>query len=635
MKALRLNGLLCGLAALLLMTGTAHARCPGLSSDTLLDAHFESGLPEGWAAPQTSDGGAWQTGAGQIGPFLNPGSGAWIYVNDEQSDNIGRAVLTTRRFNSAGFTELLLLSFDLNFQRFGGAGSLYVELWDGTSWQRIYEEPEDYAGRIELDLTPFAGLASQIRFVYDDGDTWNWGAGLDRIVLEGRRPACGDGICGPGESPGTCPGDCPALASPAPGWISSGYDLEGKPAAWKSFKGGTECDDCSQLVELSFACTFYGTPYRQVWINSNGSLTFESEFLEYTPEAFCLGGPRMIAPFYADADLARGGTIRYYLDPAGHYLVVSWESVGYFGCETPCSLRNTFQVLLTDGSIRSVNGHVLPFRTQILFSYGEMQWTTGNSSGGTGGFGGSPATVGVNLGDDVICLDYGSFDRPGFEYLGNTQTDECPPNAVGHLSHRTLFLNDAGERLEPSGDIRLSASAAQGGVLLSWQTDLISTLRRFEVLRSADGVQFVPIGEIFPAPGAGGSGSYLFLDTRPLAGDNIYRVRSEPASGGAGAEAQISFRGGSSGPSEGMARSLAAWPVPMTYYVIGYYETDAAEAVRYLLSDMSGRVVAQGELAAVPGSTSFRIETAGLSDGLYVLAVQHPGGVLHQNLVKR
>lgn len=35
----------------------------------------------------------------------------------------------------------------------------------------------------------------------------------------------------------------------------------------------------------------------------------------------------------------------------------------------------------------------------VMFRYGEIQWTTGDKSGGSGGFGGSEAIVGINAGD--------------------------------------------------------------------------------------------------------------------------------------------------------------------------------------------------------------------------------------------
>ena len=37
----------------------------------------------------------------------------------------------------------------------------------------------------------------------------------------------------------------------------------------------------------------------------------------------------------------------------------------------------------------------------FLYADGEIQWTTGDASGGTGGLGGTPAQVGFNAGDGV------------------------------------------------------------------------------------------------------------------------------------------------------------------------------------------------------------------------------------------
>ncbi len=51
----------------------------------------------------------------------------------------------------------------------------------------------------------------------------------------------------------------------------------------------------------------------------------------------------------------------------------------------------TFQcVLMTDGTVSYV---------KFLYADGEIQWTTGDASGGTDGFGGTPAQVGFDAGD--------------------------------------------------------------------------------------------------------------------------------------------------------------------------------------------------------------------------------------------
>jgi hypothetical protein len=56
-----------------------------------------------------------------------------------------------------------------------------------------------------------------------------------------------------------------------------------------------------------------------------------------------------------------------------------------------------------------------------------MNWTTGDASDGVAGFGGSPATVGVNQGDGVNYFQVGTFDAAGtgFDgpYNGSDQVD--------------------------------------------------------------------------------------------------------------------------------------------------------------------------------------------------------------------
>jgi hypothetical protein len=47
-----------------------------------------------------------------------------------------------------------------------------------------------------------------------------------------------------------------------------------------------------------------------------------------------------------------------------------------------------------------------------------MQWTTGDASSGVGGFGGAPATVGVNQGDGIHYFQVGTFDHAGGSFDG-------------------------------------------------------------------------------------------------------------------------------------------------------------------------------------------------------------------------
>lgn len=623
--------LLCCLFAALPLCRLA-AQCPGLEGDTLYIMHFEAGAP-GWELPPSAEGGAWQVGNGSIGPYRNPGSGAWLYVREDQDNRAATASARSPALAADGYSAFLELSFDVLFQAYDSIGRLRLDLWTGQDWEAVWEESEDFTGRIELEIGDYAGPDLRLRFVFDDEGGWGWGAGIDNLLLRGRKRPCGDGLCAPGERSDRCPADCPPPQAPAPGWVPLGEDIAGKPVAHHYFKGNTPCDDCSEKISLPFAFQLYGNEYRQLWINANGNLSFGSEYLEYTPDPFCLGGPMMVAPFFADADLMRGGEIRYYLDPEGHYLLVTWLEVGYFGCEGPCGLRNSFQVLLSDGSLRSVRGQRLPPGANILFSYGQMQWTTGNSSGGEGGFGGSAATVGVNLGDGVLCSDYGAFDRGGDAYFG-TSEQACPPGGVGHLSHRSLCFNGADGSLADGRAIDLHCEPGAGRVQLRWETG--TEPEAFAIERGADSLHFAELASGPPGRFAGaGAGSYFFADSA-APGAQYYRVRASYRDGASRyspptrGEALPDLPGG----SEGFAW-LSVGPNPFQERVAARFRLGHPQKLRYVLADMSGRSLRSGELDAGGEVQALSLELPGLAAGRYVLTVFHDQGASHQVLIRR
>ena len=614
------------------------AQCPLPVPDTLAWETFEAGLPADWDAPPASQGAAWQVDSGTIGYYENPGQGQWLYIDDEAQNDVGAAAFTTASYDLSGYAEGISLHFLLNFQEFADSGQMYLDVRHQGTWRVLMVQAVDFKGRISLDLSDLAPGPVQFRFRYEDEGAWTWGMGIDDFLLTALPNPCGNGICDPGEAHATCPGDCPALPVPAPTWVAPGYDVAGQPVAYRWFKGGTACDDCSEVLDLGFAFDFFGQPYEQVHLNANGNLTFEAPFTAYLPAPFCLAGPRMIAPFYADVDLSQGGDIRYYQDPAGHYLIVTWMETGYFGCGRDCPLRNSFQVVLTDGSLRQIGTQVLPFGTTVVFSYGEMTWTTGNSSGGVAGFGGMAATVGLNLGDGVVCYDYGTFDQPGYAYYGNSQDDQCPPNRVQHLSHRWLaFDGGIGQPVWAGEQLLLTASATETGHAVSWETDQPEAAGTYTLFRSGDGDTYQPLATFGPddhLPGL--PGHYAYLDAAPPPGMAYYRLVFQPAGGDETASAVAAVSpGDDSAPAAGSLHLEAVGPNPFGDYLDITYRSEADMTAQYVLADMSGRVLVQGEVAATDRPQPLRIQTARLPAGMYVLTFFYPGGLTHRRLLKR
>ncbi len=155
-------------------------------------------------------------------------------------------------------------------------------------------------------------------------------------------------------------------------------------------------DDLSTgLVDIGFSVNFFGTTYSQLFVNNNGNVTFNAALGTFTPFALTSpGNPPIIAAFFADVDTRGVGSA---LTAYGVGVVdgraafgVTWDGVGYFSGGT--DKLNRFQLVLIDRSDTGAGNFDIEFR------YAQIQWETGNASGGSGGLGGFSARVGYTAG---------------------------------------------------------------------------------------------------------------------------------------------------------------------------------------------------------------------------------------------
>lgn len=186
------------------------------------------------------------------------------------------------------------------------------------------------------------------------------------------------------------------------------YGGSGGPGVAPEFRN----DDWStDTITLPFDICFYGTSVNKIFLNNNGNISIGAPYSTFTANSFPDPTYVMIAPFWADVD-TRGslsGLVYYSVTPT--HLIVQWENVGYFG--THDDKLNTFQLIVTNG-----NDPIIPIGQNVSFCYKDMQWTTGDASQGINGFGGVPATVGVNRGNGVDYIQFGLFDTSGNNYDG-------------------------------------------------------------------------------------------------------------------------------------------------------------------------------------------------------------------------
>lgn len=199
------------------------------------------------------------------------------------------------------------------------------------------------------------------------------------------------------------------------GWNGSGDSGFGDLAMQPNDDGSSQRISFNDFAGLGFdsGVNFFGTVYDSFFINNNGNITFNSAVGSYTPTPFPVSSQPMIAPFWADVDTSSGSggeggdaevgvafaaeasadNAVYIGSPNTDTLVVTWNEVGYFSANT--SKTNTFQLVMIDREDTGAGNFDVEFR------YENIEWTTGDASGGTDGLGGTPAQAGYDAGDNT------------------------------------------------------------------------------------------------------------------------------------------------------------------------------------------------------------------------------------------
>ncbi len=159
--------------------------------------------------------------------------------------------------------------------------------------------------------------------------------------------------------------------------------------------GGTRNDDgFSGPISLGFTLNFFGTDYTQFWANNNGNITFGGGLSSFTPTGPQGATQPIISPFFADVDTRNiGSGLMHLRNDIPNQIIVTWDQVGYYSYNA--DKLNSFQLVLRGPAYSIPAGE-----GQIGFFWKTMQWETGDASGGSGGFGGTPAAVG--FGDGLL-----------------------------------------------------------------------------------------------------------------------------------------------------------------------------------------------------------------------------------------
>ncbi|MGE0791952.1 MAG: nidogen-like domain-containing protein [Sandaracinaceae bacterium] len=188
---------------------------------------------------------------------------------------------------------------------------------------------------------------------------------------------------------------------------------------------------------------FFSANHTQMYVNTNGNISFSGPVPTYTPDAFPVASQPMIAPYWADVDIRNvggtcmgpdGGTtpapachnpttngVWWHLDVPNERVVVTWHQVGYYDCKV--DKRMTFQLILTAAPGTSCTmGGGSDFDVEFRFT--QCEWNTGDASGGQNGLA-LPQQMCTRL------LPFLPYQCPWDPTATCDAMNRCPPGVAG------------------------------------------------------------------------------------------------------------------------------------------------------------------------------------------------------------
>lgn len=226
-------------------------------------------------------------------------------------------------------------------------------------------------------------------------------------------------------------------------------------------------DGYSDFIDLSSifpsGINFFGTTWTGLYVNNNGNITFGSGLYSFTPSSIGASfyNP-IIAPFWADVDTrsssyssdinsgfvtpSTGGTsmgsnlVWYDINTATNTFTVTWDDVGYYSTNT--DKLNAFQLQL----VSTGNGNF-----DIVYRYEDINWVTGDASGGSEGLGGTVARAGFSAGDGANYYEFYFSGDQNF-MLGLESNQLAGANEAGVWTYHVNGGNVTGMGLENSND---------------------------------------------------------------------------------------------------------------------------------------------------------------------------------------
>ncbi|GAB5445748.1 Hint domain-containing protein [Gymnodinialimonas sp.] len=118
---------------------------------------------------------------------------------------------------------------------------------------------------------------------------------------------------------------------------------------------------------------FFGGNYTEIYVNSNGAITFGTADNSFNQTGFSDFSVPTLLPFFTDIDITEGGEIYWDFDATNGKITITWDDVQEFGGGSD----NSFQVVLTDTGSGDFN---------VEYIYQDISFATAGGSDAVAGF---------------------------------------------------------------------------------------------------------------------------------------------------------------------------------------------------------------------------------------------------------
>lgn len=163
---------------------------------------------------------------------------------------------------------------------------------------------------------------------------------------------------------------------------------------------------------------------------------------------------------------------------------------------------------------------------------------------------------------------------------------------------------------------------------LQWQMAGNLTMEHFMVERSHNGFNFSEIGIV--AANNDRQFNYVFIDEKPLKGDNYYRLKSVEADGKIEFSESLYFE---FKPAFSFVKRV--YPVPASHFAIVEIEMTKSQDLEYFLSNAMGSIIQQNNQRMEEGEQQLYLELNDLPSGIYFVKIMGENLQEEVRLLKR